>query len=472
MKNKILIEIDEDEVKIALIEQGRLCELWIEREEQRSLTGNIYLGKVINVLPGIQSAFIDIGEKKNGFLSLDEEREFDKLQLGKNVLVQVSKEFSKEKGPKLTLNLSIAGHYLVFLPFGKRFGISQKINDITTRQRLKGIYEILKRRLTPNYNNGTFIFRTEAAFAREKDLLREAKSLLHIFLEIRKKEKRYNKPVLLFENLDLIFYVLREYLSNDTDSVIINSISAYREVLKYVRGFSPHLKRKLRFYKGKDSLFKKFNIEEELEKIKRKKIGLPSGGYIIIESTEALTAIDVNTGRFTKGKDKEIVSFKTNLEAAFEIMHQIRLRNIAGNIIIDFIQMENEKHKKRVLQVLLEEKKKDKAQIDILPITKMAMLEMTRQKRRGDILSSLIENCPCCGGDGKVISKRTMFIKIKKAIMEKVGYISSITVNVFVNPKVSNLFSDEVIKRIETKVKKKIRIRPDYKLKQEEFKIE
>ena len=466
MRKEILVDVAEDEVRIALVEDGHLVELFIERIEEKSIAGNIYLGKVVNVLKGIRSAFLDIGLEKNAFLPLvDLAPDKRQINKGDRLLVQIVKEAIGEKGAKATVKISLPGRYLVFMPNVEHIGISKRILDDKERGRLRAIIK----EMAPQ--GAGFVVRTEASGHHRKDLIRECKYLLNLWQIIEKKEETIGEGHLVNKAFGLIFYVVRELFTEEVDSLIINSKAEYKQIRSYVKMTDPQLLGKLNLHKRKSPLFEMHNLEKQLSKMKDQKIFLPCGGSIIIEQAETLTAIDVNTGRFAGGKSLEETASLANSQAAEEIMRQVRLRNIGGLIIIDFIEMKQKKNREKIMDILRQQTLRDKAKIDLLPITKLGLVEMSRQRRRESILDTLCQPCPYCAGSGLVFSEKTMFIKIKKEILRTAAQTGNKYLNVFMNPRIAPLFDDKKVEQICKMTGKIIKIRPDYKLHVEEFNI-
>jgi len=466
MRREILIDVAEDEVRIALVEDGHLVELFIERKEEKSIVGNIYQGRVVNILKGLRSAFLDLGLERNAFLSLvDFPQDKRQINKGDRLLVQIVKEPIGDKGAKATARISLPGRYLVLMPNVGHIGISSKILDEEERMRLR---EIIKEITPPGAG---FVIRTEASGHHNKDLIREGKYLLNLWQMIKREKEAIGEGHLVHKAFGLIFYVVRELFTEKVDSLIINSRAEYKQVRSYVKMTDPHLLRKVHLYKKKSPLFEVHNLENQISKMKDQKILLPCGGSIIIEQGEALTAIDVNTGKFAGGAGPEETAFLTNCEAAEEIMRQVRLRNIGGLIIIDFIEMKQKKHREKVMDILQQQALRDKAKIDLLPITKLGLVEMSRQRRRESIINTLCQPCPYCKGSGLVFSEKTMFIKIKKEILRTAAHTENRSLNIFVNPRIALLFDEKKVEQISKITGKRINIRPDYKLHMEEFDI-
>jgi len=465
MKRERIIDVSKEERRVAVLEEGKLRELFIKREFDQNIIGNIYLGRIVNVLSGIQSAFVDIGLEKNTFISLDDRGESAQLNRNEKILVQVTKEAWGSKGARVTGDVTLPGRYLVYTPFSKRIGISKNISNGTERERLKSVIKEIAKK------EGGFIIRTEACGIKNKDILREGKYLIELWEQIKKKVRKDKDKPLIYESMGIILFAVRELFTDEVTRLLVNSPNTYKAILKYTKRLLPHLSGRVKLYKKNEPIFNIYNIEDQIEQLKNEDVSLPCGGYIIIQQTEALTSVDVNTGSFVRGGNKESTAFKTNVEASEEIVTQLKLRNIGGIIIVDFVDMKEKKNKARLLDLLKNHIKKDKAKIDILPITRMGLLEMTRERKRESIVNKICAPCPYCEGTGRVLSDVTMFIKIKKAIMRKVPGMPSKYINVFLNPKVAPHFDNVVLEGIEKVTKKKIRIRPDYKLHQNEFEI-
>ncbi|MFN3535702.1 MAG: Rne/Rng family ribonuclease, partial [Desulfatiglandales bacterium] len=379
---------------MALLEDGQLVELYIERRKERHLTGNIYKGRVTRVLPGMQAAFIDIGYEKSGFLFvtdmcldkapwkglegsllenlLVEEGELeletaeierpsrevpidDLLKEGQEIMVQVSKDPVGMKGPRLTCHVSLPGRHLVLMPTMHHIGVSKKIEDLSERQRLKEIVAALRK------NNFGYIVRTASEGIEEIKLKKEMEFLLNLWENVKSKMETQRAPSLLYNELSVSLRAVRDLFAMDVDNLTIDSEEEYLNILDFIEKFAPSLKGYVDLYKGDKPLFEAYGIEHEINRALHRKVWLKSGGYIVIEPTEAFTAIDVNTGSFTGKKNLEDTIFKTNMEAAKEIAYQIRLRNIGGIIVVDFIDMESEANRTKLVEAFKELLKKDRA---------------------------------------------------------------------------------------------------------------
>ena len=467
MGKEIIVNYSDEEIRIALLEEGLPLEFFIERKEDKKIVGNIYKGVVENILPGIQSAFINIGLGKNAYLDFSDIGGKDKKELipGKEILVQISKEAISTKGVKVTRHISLPGRCLVYIPNERRVGISRLITDRRERERLR---ESIKKFLPKD--NGCII-RTEAEGVAISDLKREGKFLINLWKSIEKRGRVVSAPSLVHKDLGLVFKVVRDVLSLNVDFFIIDSQKEYEAVLEFTKQVLPHLKNKIKLYQEKVPIFEKYNLEKEMEKLEKPKVVLPSKGYIIIQETEALCAIDVNTGRFIGKKNSEETSLIVNLEAAEEIAHQIRLRNIGGIIIIDFVGMHYRKNKQKVFSALGNAIKKDKAKIKIVPVDHLGLVAMTRERKRESIINVLCDSCFYCGGTGKVTSVKTMYIKIKKEIVKIAKTPGIRWIKVELPSQVAGSFSEEVIRELEKEIQREIKIKSNTEMHIEDYKI-
>ncbi|MBI2362599.1 MAG: Rne/Rng family ribonuclease, partial [Elusimicrobia bacterium] len=399
--------------RVAIVEDNRLVELLWERKNAKSIVGNIYKGRVENVLPGISSAFINIGFEKNAYLYIsdvhgDTRKPIDTLlKKGQEVMVQVAKEAIGTKGAKVTMEVTLPGRYLVFTPYSQFVGISKHIADPVERKRIS---EAVDRLMETTLKGKGVVVRTEAEGASEEDLNREAEYLVKTWDGI---EKAYNEkpgPQTLHQDLDIALAVARDLLTEDVYVYLIDDKKVYERVIEFIGTLSPELSDRVRYYDGKTPLFTAFNIEPEIEKIRSTKVTLPSGGTIVIQEAESLCAIDVNTGRFTGSRSQEETVTLNNVEAAAEVAHQLRLRNIGGLIVIDFIDMKKQSNRQKVMEALAEAVRRDRAKIRILPITRLGLIEMTRERRKESTVSLMTDECPECYGSGRVLSVESMRI--------------------------------------------------------------
>ncbi|NSW90602.1 MAG: Rne/Rng family ribonuclease [Firmicutes bacterium] len=425
MANEILVEVLPEETKVAVLENRELVEIYIERSDQRRMVGNIYRGKVSSVLPGMQAAFVDIGYSKNAFLYVsdavcnhyynsrynggngetDEEDEIytdyrgpnisELLTSGQEITVQVIKGPSGNKGPRITTHITLPGRYLVLLPNADYVGVSRRIENEWERSRLKKIAEKIKP------ENMGLIIRTVAEGKSEEDFQNDMNFLIRLWETIQQKEAKGCVPRCIHRDHNLLYRAIRDFFTPNIDKFIINDSEQYVNAIEYVGMISPSLKDRVECFDKSKSLFDYYYIDYRLQKALSRKVWLKCGGYIIIDRTEALTVIDVNTGKYVGADNLENTVLKTNLEAANEIAKQLRLRDIGGIIIIDFIDMNNQMHKKMVIDELKNALKKDRTKTTVIGMTELGLIEMTRKKVSCDLSSIFIDECPYCSGTGK-----------------------------------------------------------------------
>lgn len=474
IKQEIFANSSFDETRIAIVEDGRLSELMWERRSLENIVGNIYKGVVENVLPGISSAFINIGMDKNSYIYIsdvlgNQKESIDKL-LKKNqeVMVQVTKAAISTKGMKVTMDVSLPGRYLVLTPYQDFVGVSKSIEDDNERARLS---DIIRRIAAPEVlNKKGCIVRTEADGASERELERELKFLLRLWDSIQNKFDNSRPPCLLHRDMDMTLQVARDILSDDTDIYMLDNREDYKNVQEFVAKMSPELKGKVKLYDGKTPIFKAFGIEKEIEDIRRIKVPLPNGGSLIIQEAESLCAIDVNTGRFTGNKSQEETVTATNLEAAKEIARQLRLRNIGGIIVIDFIDMKKAANRHKLVEALEKAVGNDRAKIRILPVTRLGLVEMTRERKRESTCSLLTEECPECHGSGRVLSSESIIIQIQREIYGLTMGRPGGSLRVVVHPILC-----EILKKkqsiIERNIRRSIKLTSDPQLTWEDYRI-
>lgn len=432
MYREILMQVAEEESKVAVLEEGQLVEVYVERGQDQHLVGNIYKGVVKNVLPGMQSAFVDIGLEKNAFLYVEdaltnvlwpEEDSFlqnkeiiqpnirDIVKEGQEIVVQIAKEPVGTKGARITTRITLPGRYLVLIPEVDYIGVSRRIEDELERERLKKIAEDVK----PEKMG--LIIRTVAEGASAENLQQDVQNLLKIWERSLVRARHTSGPSLIHKDLELVQRILRDIFSDDIQKLSVNSRPVMEKVIDYLDVIDPNLKGKV-FLSDTAKLFEKYAIDQELNLALKRKVWLKSGGYIIIDETEALTAIDVNTGKFVGGTSLADTVVVTNCEAAREIARQLRLRNIGGIIIIDFIDMDNVEHQEKVLAILDEELRKDKVKAHILGLTALGLVEMTRKKVSQSLSHTLEKSCPYCEGKGRVLSEQTVYLSLKEELKE------------------------------------------------------
>jgi ribonuclease G len=451
MKKEILINSVGNEIRIAITEESKLAELFVETPEKERMVGDIYFGKVAKVMPGIQAAFIDIGLPQDAFLHFsdisdvqdeynamlddeDDEEEGDEnqessaavakpkqerkpreerrkqvnLQKGQEIIVQVTKEPVAKKGVRVTSQVSLPGRFLVLLPFDGKVGISKKISSFRERRRLRR----LVRSILPQ--GFGVIVRTNAENQDEKLFLNDLESLLVSWREIEKSAKEEQPPSLIYKDMATTSSVIRDLFSEQVERVVTDDKKLFKEIKSYVKVFSPEMADRVEFYGKREPIFDAFGIEKEIATLLARKVWLKHGGYIILEPTEAMVVVDVNSGRYAASKEQEENSLRTNLEAAREISRQIRLRDLGGIIVIDFIDMLDERNKKKVYDEMKKEFKRDRSKHTILPLTDFCIMQITRQRQRQSIIHSFTEPCPVCGGSGMIQSKTTILSHIER----------------------------------------------------------
>jgi ribonuclease G len=473
-KREILVNCSPEETRVAVLENNHLIELLIERSESEKIVGNIYKGKIENVLPGISSAFVNIGLEKNAYLYVSDvmptpghgpSSQIEKM-IARNevIMLQVAKEAIGTKGVKVTMDVSLPGRFLVYMPQAEHLGVSKNIEDRRERDRLRSIVESC----APDH--GGVIIRTEAEGAEEEALRREMAYLTRLWDSIQRRFESSPTPSLVHRDLGLVFQTVRDVFTENTSIFLVDSRSEFRDLMDFLDNISPELKSRVKLYEGKTPLFQAFHIEEQIEKMRSARADLPSGGYIIIQEAEGLCAIDVNTGKFTGKKSQEETVTATNVEAAKESARQLRLRNIGGIIVIDFIDMRHARNRQKVMEVLADCTRDDRAKIKILPITRLGLIEMTRERKRESLFALLGEECPQCHATGRVLSKESMFIKVKREILNTTHGRPGNQIKLSLNPEVALYFQDRQL-RLENFVKHKLIIVGDPNLAWEDFRI-
>jgi ribonuclease G len=472
MKREIIANVLPEETRIAVLEDGQLAEFMIERPAlgMAKLVGNIYKGKIENVLPGISSAFVNTGFEKNAYLyvtdvvSSSKDRHIEKmLKRGEEMMVQVAKEAIGTKGMKVTMDISLPGRYLIYMPKSEHVGVSKHIEDPAERERLRRIVEGEK-------HTGGMIVRTEAEGADEEELRSEVKYLAKLWEGIQRKFETSQPGTLLHRELGLTFQVARDLLNDDAHIFLIDDREEFKDVKGFVDMLAPELADRVQHYTGKTPIFQAFGVDRELAHIRQQRIDLPSGGYIIIQEAESLCAIDVNTGKFIGHKSQEETVTATNLEAADEVAKQLRIRNIGGIIVIDFIDMRRKRNQIKVVEALENATRNDRAKIKILPITRLGLVEMTRERRRESLLSLLSEPCSECAGSGNVLSRESMYLKIQKEILEITQGRTEGRLKVTLPPGVGD-FVQERQDRLEKIIKRPLTITIDPTLPWEDYRI-
>jgi ribonuclease G len=450
MERTILVNLDDQETKVAILEDGEVVEIFIDRDQETKLVGNIYIGLVEKVMKNLEAVFVNIGLDKSCYLPFMEIYDVDqqgipRMKKGDRILVQVIKDPISMKGARCTTNISLPGRYLVYKPFDSKpsVGVSRSIVDVKERDRVRSIIKNIK------VEEGSFIIRTEASGADEKFLLREVEYLTDLWKKIDAKIKPSTKSLsLIHKDFGIVFKIVRDKMTQETKAVIIDSLDEYQAVASFVKMLSPESLEKVIRYTSKTPLFESYGVDKVLNRITKQRIYLKSGGYIIIQEAESLCAIDVNTGR-TKGKSLEETILKSNLEAVEEIALQLRLRNIGGIIVIDFVDMYKKEHKDLLLQELRKATKYDKARIKILPVTALGLVEMTRQRKTESVLSFLSDECPLCHGVGRINSKETVYFKIRRELKNMGERLNGKKVSLGLNPYFKDFFNSKQLKKLE-----------------------
>jgi ribonuclease G len=471
LRKQLLVTVDRGETRVAILESEgspsgasgrakrksddwRVAELYIERRGSRSIVGNIYKGKVDNVLPGLEAAFVDIGLEKNGFLHADDvvfpgvevarrgrggrgkgKRITDLLKPGQEILVQAIKDPLKTKGPRLSMQLSIAGRYLVYVPQGEGVGVSRRLDD-KERDRLR------RAAGKADLGDGGVIVRTAAQGATREDFEREIKYLHKLHDVLQQRAAETSAPEMVFQEADLSVRVARDIFSGEFEKAIVDDRKQHHRLESFFNRTAPELLERLEFYEDDEPLFERFGVEEALQSVLRRRVDLPSGGYLMIDYAEAMTVIDVNSGSFTgrgKGAKLEDTITKTNLEAAEEVVRQLRLRDIGGIIVIDFIDMSRARNRDAVLKTLRKSLDEDRTKTYVVEISPLGLVEMTRQNVTDGVREIMTKPCPTCDGEGVVLSPETVSIEVDRWLHELTAERPSPAFLIRVHPKVSSI---------------------------------
>jgi ribonuclease G len=496
MSREIVINATKHESRIAVLDEGQVVELWVERTRHRTIVGNIYKGRVTKVLPGMQSAFVNLGLERDAFLYVSdvledmeeydsehsEELHFDDvahhrpeasisdlLREGQEIVVQVSKDTIAGKGARITSHITLPGRFLVYMPTVNHVGVSRRIENETERQRLKDILEAIR-----PHGIGGFIVRTAGEQRDEEEFRADLKYLTELWEQIRRRAEKVSAPTAVHHDLDLVLRTIRDVLSPEFKSVWVDSVDQYQRIVEFLDQIQPNLVPRVRLYRREDPIFDEFGIEPEIAKALKSKVWLKSGGYIVINQTEALVAIDVNTGKYVGKKNLEETVFRTNLEAAKEIVRQIRLRDLGGIIVLDFIDMEEPANRARLFEALEHEIKKDRSKTKILQISEFGLIEMTRKRVRQSLERSLTQACPYCGGSGRIKSNTTISLEIWRELMKLRDLHEGQDVIVRVNPVVYSALhnaGDPIFEEIEKNLGIHLVFKPDDSLHHEQFDV-
>lgn len=496
---EIIVNATNYETRVAILEDERLVEIYIERTGHKSIVGNIYKGRVTRVLPGMEAAFVDIGFGRDAFLYVndvyedlaeyqkmlrvddgtDPEPEFlemkdvvatmgigDLLREGRHVLVRVTKEALGTKGPRISTHITLPGRYIVLMPTVSQVGVSRKIKSREERVRLKALCRSLRR------GHGGMIVRTAAESVDTEHLEKELNYLYQLWDEIRLKSEQSGVPSLIHREMSLLERVVRDSLWSDVVAIHIDSEKIYEQCIEFIHKIDPSTVPKIKLYGHDFPIFEKFGVQKELEKALHDKVWLKSGGYIVINHTEALVAIDVNTGKFVGKRSLEDTIAKTNLESVREICRQIRLRDLGGIIVIDFIDMENSENQKKVLEALEAELRKDRSPTRIMPGSSSTLVIVTRKRTRLSLEKTMCQPCPYCGGNGMIKSVATICYEILNEIKKQALFLEGHEVILRVNPDVAAALKEgeaEVFKEMQSFLHKPILIKADNNLHHEQF---
>ena len=508
MYRKLIVNVANHETRVALLEEGTIVEMFVARQDDSDITGNIYKARVQRVLPGMQAAFLDIGLEQAAFIHVADiigsrDRAVEKMLIekhdesgddppekafdakpghvmkadrnieeliveGQDILVHVAKSPMGTKGARVTTHVSLPGRFLVLMPFSDHIGVSRKIEDDVERTRLKTMVQSLRK------EDFGYIVRTVGEGVQSEKIIYEMKFLKSLWENIQKKYETAPTPSILHKELDVSQRAIRDLLTHEADKLVIDNQAGYQAVVSFVETYMPSLKNSVECYEGREPIFDAFNLEGDISRALKKKVWLKSGGYIVIEPTEALVAIDVNTGRYVGKYNLEETILKTNLEAVKEIAYQIRLRDIGGIIIIDFIDMEKKSNQEKVYNALKEALIKDRSKTHVLPMSEMGLIQMTRKRIKKSLNSMLCEPCLYCDGEGNTISRRTICYNIFREIIRESQDNFGKKLTLRVNPEIAEYLHGEenrLLVSLERNVARQIVIYPDAQFHMEEYDI-
>lgn len=462
MRKELLINATPPETRVALLEDGRTVEVLHERKQRQGLVGNVYLGRVHRVLPGMQAAFVSIGLERDAFLYVedvlpraadfdpedtgpdaeaepraDRPRIDDLLKEGQEIVVQVTKDPLAGKGPRVAANLSLPGRTLVYLPGVREVGISRRITDESERERLRQILEAFP-------GDGGFIARTAAYGASPAEFAAEHRYLLDLAERIERKAQNSSAPAVLHRELDLAHRAVRDLVTSDFDAIRVDDPETHAKLAEFLASVAPPLVYRLEHYRRPEPLFEAFGVEAQIENALKSRVVLPSGSSIVIHQTEALVAIDINTGKYVGKEDLEETVYATNLEAIPEVARQIRLRDLGGLLVVDFIDMLDAGHRQEVFERFEAELSRDRARFRMLPVSEFGLIEITRQRSRGNLEKLLTRSCPDCGGSGRVKTDLSVALELRRALHSpSLSFVPGETVCVRVRPALARFLAEE-----------------------------
>jgi len=489
VSDEILVNVTPLETRVGVIENGMLQEIYVERTDKRGLVGNIYLGKVVRVLPGMQAAFVEIGLERTAFIHTSdivvlneegvEERErttddiTQVLKEGELIVVQVVKDPIGTKGARLTTHISLPSRYLVFMPRNHHIGISQRIEDETERERLRSLVEECVSESGIDVGVG-FILRTVAEGVGKEEIKTDIEYLNRLWQGVQSELKRTTDISAVYEELPLYLRAMRDFIRTGLERIRIDSQESYLKIVGFVNSYVPELEGRIEHYQGERPIFDLYNVEEEIQKALGRRVPLKSGGYLVFDQTEAMITIDVNTGAFVGHRNFEETIFKTNIEATTAIGRQLRLRNFGGIIIIDFIDMVNVEHQRQVLRMLDKALEKDHAKTSVVGLSDLGLVEMTRKRTRESLEQILCESCPDCGGRGSVKTAESVCYDIYREIIRQARAYDSDSYLVLASQRVANRLLEEEsssLADLEAFINKSIKIQVEPLYAQEEFDV-
>lgn len=494
MRTEIYINAASNESRIAIVENGRLAEVWVERPENQRMVGDIYKGTVTAVLPGLQAAFVEIGQERTAFLQVRDMMEAETasedggngrsgrgrrrynsppiqklIKKGDEAIVQIAKEPISTKGARVTTQLSLPGRFVVLVPGGSWVGVSRKISSWNERRRLREVVEKIR---PEGYS---VIVRTESRDKKEKDLKKDLKQLVKNYQRLRRNSRKMSSPALVHKEMGMTSSVIRDLFTDNVEKVVVDERELHGEIVSYLRQVSPQLVKRVEFHKERRPIFDAYKIEEEIEKLNHRTVWMRRGGALVIDYAEAGTFIDVNSARYVGSDDQEENNLNTNLEAASEVARQLRLRDIGGIVVIDFIDMNDERNRKKVVDRLIDEVKKDRAKVSISPrLSEFGLLEMTRQRVRPNLLHDHSEPCPICSGTGRVMGPDTTMTKIERWLQRSFAATRERRYVLKVHPEVASYIlenREERLRSLRKSTKARLQVESDTSLSPQDYRF-